>query len=148
MAKRIERVTKSVREILDDLLAGHAEARLRGPDQARKYLERTLSEQGSLPNAVKGAVQSLLAEERALAQDWEGTAEAARAFLRHLPDLEEGLGHGYRRFLEASPALERGVQALTELADFHGALELCDQAIALDLGSHWEAKRDSLSWAR
>ncbi|BDU76124.1 hypothetical protein [Mesoterricola sediminis] len=148
MAKRIERVTKSVREILDDLLAGHQEARLRGAGQGLKYLERTLSEQGSLPNAVKGAAFSLLAEERALAQDWEGTAEAVQAFLRHLPSLEEDLGHGYRRFLEGSTALERGVQALTELADFHGALELCDRAIALDLGAHWEAKRDSLAWAR
>jgi len=97
---------------------------------------------------VKGAAFSLLAEERALAQDWEGALEAVQGFLRQLPALEEDLGHGYRRFLEGSTALERGVQACNELADFHGALELCEQAIALDLGEHWKAKRDSLEWAR
>jgi len=40
------------------------------------------------------------------------------------------------------------VQARTERADFHGALELCEMAIALDLGAHWRAKRDSLEWAK
>ena len=74
--------------------------------------------------------------------------EALQGFLKYLPELEEALGHGYRKALEATTALERGVQARTEVQDFAGALELCEQAIALDLGSHWTAKRDSLDWAR
>jgi hypothetical protein len=36
----------------------------------------------------------------------------------------------------------------SELGDFNGALELCEKALALDLGAHWQAKRDSLDWAR
>ena len=39
------------------------------------------------------------------------------------------------------------VQAWSEGGDFHGALELCEMAIALDLGD-LQAKRDSLDWAR
>ena len=148
MAKRLEPVKKNTREILEDLLAGYREAAIAGPAPAHKYLMRTLEGQHSLPNAVKAVACDLLAETRAQMQDWEGVEAALQAFLKHLPDLEEALGHGYRQALEATTALERGVQARTELADFAGALELCEKAIALDLGAHWQAKRDSLLWAR
>jgi hypothetical protein len=43
---------------------------------------------------------------------------------------------------------ERGIQANSELGDFHAALDLCERAMALELGAHYEAKRDSLEWAR
>jgi hypothetical protein len=148
LAKRIERVSKSVKEVLEDLVAGHREAAITGPAGAQKYLTRTLEGQQSLPNAVKAVAYDLLAEARAGLQDWEGVEEALQGFLKNLPEMEEALGHGYRRALEATTALERGVQARTELADFPGALDLCEMAIRLDLGAHWEAKRDSLAWAR
>lgn len=148
MAKRLEPVRKSVKEVLEDLAAAHREASIAGPAGALKYLARTLEGQHSLPNAAKAAAYDLLAESRAQVQDWEGVEEAVQAYLKYLPDLEEALGHGFRRALEASTALERGVQARTELADFAGALELCDRAIELELGAHWTAKRDSLAWAR
>ena len=148
MAKRIERVSKSVKEVLEDLVGGHREAAIAGPAGAQKYLLRTLEGQQSLPNAVKAVAYDLLAEARAMLQDWEGVEEALQGFLKNLPEMEAALGHGYRQALEATTALERGVQARSELADFHGALELCDMAIGLDLGAHWQAKRDSLSWAR
>lgn len=148
MAKRIEPVRKSVREVLEDLASGHQEAASFGPASAVKYLSRTLEGQQSLPNAAKALAYDLLAEAKAGLQDWEGVEEAVQGFLKHLPDWEEALGHGYRRALEATTALERGVQARTERADFHGALELCEMAIALDLGAHWRAKRDSLEWAK
>ena len=148
MAKRIEPVRKSVKEVLDDLQARHREAAIAGPASALKYLNRTMEGQHSLPNAAKAAAFDLLAETRAQLQDWTGVEEAVQGFLKHLPDLEEALGHGYRRALEASTALERGVQARTETQDFAGALALCELAITLDLGSHWSAKRDNLEWAR
>jgi len=44
--------------------------------------------------------------------------------------------------------VERGIEAHSELGDFHGALELCDRAITLGLGAHYSAKQDSLEWAR
>lgn len=148
MAKRIEPIQKSVKEILEDLLAGHREAAFNGPQAAQKYLLRTLEIQQSLPNAVKAVAFDRLAEARAQLQDWQGVTEAVDGFLRHLPAMEEDLGHGYRAALEATTALERGVQAFSELGDFHGALELCERAIDLELGAHWLAKRDSLDWAR
>jgi len=148
MAKRIERVSKSVKEVLEDLLAGHREAAIAGPVSALKYLTRTLEGQQSLPNAVKAVAYDLLAEARAGVQDWPGVEEALQGFLKNLPELEEALGHGFRKALEATTVLERGVQARTELLDYAGALELCERAIQLDLGAHWIAKRDSLDWAR
>ncbi len=148
MAKRIEPVRKNVKEIMEDLVAGHREAAITGPQGAAVYLERTLDKQHSLPNAVKAIAYDLLAEARAGLQNWDGVEEALQGFLRNLPDLEEAMGHGYRKALEATTALERGVQARTELGDFPGALDLCERAIELDLGAHWQAKRDSLLWAR
>jgi imidazolonepropionase-like amidohydrolase len=148
MAKRNEPVRKSVKEILADLVTGHREAAFNGPLAAQKYLARTFEGQQSLPNAVKAVAYDLLAEARAQLQDWEGVIEAVAGFVKHLPDLEEGLGHGFREALEATTALERGVQARSERGEFHEALELSEIAIALDLGAHWTAKRDSLDWAR
>ena len=78
----------------------------------------------------------------------EATPPAVRTFLALLPAMEEALGHGFREALRATTVLERGVQARTELGDFPGALDLCDRAIALDLGAHWESRRDSLDWSR
>jgi hypothetical protein len=148
MAKRIEPVRKSVKEILEDLQTSHREAAFNGPAAAQKFLTRTMEGQQSLPNAVKAVAFDFLAEARAQLQDWEGVIEAVAGFRKYLPDLEEGLGHGYRKVLEATTALERGVQARSERGEFHEALELCDLAISLDLGAHWVAKRDSLDWAR
>jgi len=147
MAKRIEPVRKNVKEVLEDLVARHREAAIAGPENAIKYLTRTLEGQQSLSNAVKAVAYDLLAEYRAQVQDWEGVEEALQGFLKNLPELEETLGHGYRKALEATTSLERGVQARTELADFAGALALCERAIELNLGAHWQAKRDNLSWA-
>jgi tetratricopeptide (TPR) repeat protein len=147
MAKRLEPVKKTLKEILEDLQAGYREAAISGPAPALKYLTRTMEGQHSLPNAAKAVAYDLLAETRAQLQDWPGVEQALQGFLKHLPDLEAGLGHGFRQALEATTALERGVQARSETGDFAGALELCERAIGLDLGAHWTAKRDSLHWA-
>ncbi len=148
MAKRIEPVRKSVKEILEDLLQGHREAAFTGPASALKYLNRAMEGQQNLPNAVKAIAFDRMAEAKAELQDWEGVEQAVQGFLANLAELEAALGHGFRATLEATTALERGVQARSEQGDFHGALELCERAIALDLGAHWQAKRDSLEWAR
>ena len=131
MARRLEPVKKTLKDILEDLQAGYRETGIAGPGSALKYLTRTMEGQHSLPNAAKAVAY-----------------EAVQGFLKHLPDLQEGLGHGYRKALEATTALERGVQARSEAADFAGALELCERAIELELGAHWTAKRDSLHWAK
>lgn len=148
MAKRIERVSKSVKEVLEDLLAGHREAAFSGPEQALKYLRRTLEGQQSLPNAAKALAYDLVADSEAQLEHWEAADEAVKLALANLPALEADLGHGYRARLEAMTCFERGIQARSELGDFHGALELCERAIELNLGAHYSAKRDSLDWAR
>lgn len=148
MAKRTEYVRKSVREILDDLVAGHQEASYNGPEAAVKYLRRTFESQGSLPNAVKAMAYDFLAEAQAQTGDWAGCAESVSLVLGHLADLETAFPHEFRRILATLACFERGIQARSELGDFHGALDLCDRALALDLGAHYAAKRDSLEWAR
>ncbi len=148
MAKRNEPVRKSVKDTLDDLLAGHREAAFSGPESALKYLRRTFESQGSLPNAVKGVAYDLSAEAQAQCGQWEDCVVSVERVLGHLPDLEAAFPHEYRRLLEGLTCFERGIQAHSELGDFHGALELCDRAMALNLGAHYAAKRDSLEWAR
>ena len=148
MAKRTEYVRKSVREILDDLVAGHQEASYSGPEASLKYLRRTFESQGSLPNAVKAVAYDFLAEAQAQTGDWAGCVESVNLALGNLADLEAAFPHEYRRMLGGLACFERGIQAHSELGDFHGALELCERAIALELGAHYTAKRDSLEWAR
>jgi len=148
MAKRNEPVRKSVKDTLDDLLAGHREAAFSGPESALKYLRRTFESQGSLPNAVKAVAYDLSAEAQAQCGQWEDCVVSVARVLGHLLDLEAAFPHEYRRLLEGLTCFERGIQAHSELGDFHGALELCDRAMALNLGAHFAAKRDSLEWAR
>jgi tetratricopeptide (TPR) repeat protein len=148
MAKRTEPVRKSVKEVLEDLLAGHREAAFNGPESALKYLRRTFEGQGSLPNAVKAVAYDLTADAQAQCGQWEGCVESVSLALGYLPDLEGAFPHEYRRMLEGLACFERGIQAHSELGDFHAALELCERALALDLGAHYAAKRDSLEWAR
>jgi hypothetical protein len=148
VAKRQEPVRKSVKDTLEDLLAGHREAAFSGPESALKYLRRTLEGQASLPNAVKAMAYDLSAEAQAQCGNWEACAESVDSAFGYLPDLEAAFPHEYRRMLEGLTCFERGIQAYSELGEFHMALELCEWAIALDLGTHYAAKRDSLEWAR
>jgi len=148
MAKRTEPVRKSVKDTLDDLLAGHKEAAFNGPESALKYLRRTFEGQASLPNAVKAIAYDLMADAQAQCGLWEECELSVDSALGYLGDLEAAFPHEYRRMLEGLACFERGIQAHSELGDFHGALELCERAITLDLGAHYAAKRDSLEWAR
>lgn len=148
MSKRTEPIRKSVKEVMEDVLSGHKEAAFSGPEQGLKYLDRTFEGQASLPNGVKCAAYDLMAEDCAQLERWERCAEAADKVIALLPELEAALGHGYRAALESLRCFERGIQANSELGDFERALDLCEQALALGLGAHYEAKRASLEWAR
>jgi tetratricopeptide (TPR) repeat protein len=148
MAKRAEPVRKSVKEILDDLRAGHREAALLGPAAALKYLQRTLDAHPNYPYAVRTAAYDLLAEAQARLGEWEGCAASAAATLAHLEDARAEFPHGFRAMLEGLTCFERGIQAHSELGDFPAALALAEKAVFLELGAHFQAKADSLSWAR
>jgi tetratricopeptide (TPR) repeat protein len=148
MAKRNEPVRKSVKDTLEDLLAGHREAAFSGPESSLKYLRRTFESQASLPNAVKAMAYDLSAEAQAQCGQWEACVASVGQALANLPELEAAFPHEYRRMLASLTCFERGIQAHSELGDFHAALGLCERAIALGLGAHYAAKRDSLEWAR
>lgn len=148
MGKRLEPVRKSVKDVLADLLTGHREAAFGGPEAALKYLRRTFEGQASLPNSVKAVAYDLYAEAQAQCGQWEGCATSVDVSLGYLPDLEAAFPHEYRRMLEGMTCFERGIQAYTELGNFHAALHLCERAMALKLGEHYEAKRNSLEWAQ
>jgi hypothetical protein len=148
MAKRHEPVRKSVKDFLEDLRAGHREAAFSGPESVLKHLRRTLEGQASLPNAVKAVAYDLYAEAQAQRGQWEECAASVTMALNYLPDLEAAFPHEYRRMLKDMSCFERGIQAHSEVGDFHAALDLCERAIALKLGEHYRAKRDSLQWAR
>ncbi len=148
MAKRTEPVRKSVKEILADLREGHREAALMGPTSALKYLQRTLEAHANYPCAVRTVAYDLLAEAQAQLGDWEGCAASVQSALGHLDDARAEFPHGFRAMLEALTCFERGIQAHSERGDFHAALALAEQAVALDLGDHFQAKADSFAWAR
>ncbi|MDP1833138.1 MAG: hypothetical protein Q8K67_13850 [Geothrix sp.] len=148
MAKRNEPVRKSVKDTLEDLLVGHREAAFSGPDSALKYLRRTFEAQASLPNAVKAVAYDLSADAQAQCGQWGACVESVNQAISYLPEVELAFPHEYRRMLVGMTCFERGIQAHSELGDFHAALELCEQALGLGLGAHYAAKRDSLEWAR
>jgi hypothetical protein len=148
MSKRVEPVRKSVRDSYSDLLAGHREAALFGPESALKYLDRTLTAQHSLPNAVKCFAYDRVAEAAAQLGLWQRCAEAVAAGLEYLQAAHDDLGAELRRAKPTMALWERGITARMELGDAAGALALCEDAIARHLGAHFAAKRDSLNWAR
>jgi hypothetical protein len=74
MGKRQEPVRKSVKDFLEDLLAGHREAAFAGPESAMKYKRSTLEGQASMPNAVKAVAYDLCAEAQAQCGQWEDCA--------------------------------------------------------------------------
>ena len=148
MSRRNEPVRKSVKETLEDLLAGHREASHAGPANALKYLERVVAGQTNLPLALRSVVHDRTADAQASLQRWEGCVESVNLAIRHLPEMEAEFPHAYRGMLLGFTCFERGIAAHSELGQFQEALALCDTALVLDLGAHYAAKRASLDWAQ
>lgn len=148
MARRPEPIQKSVKEVLDDIRNGYREAAVMGPESGLKYLQRNFEKRNNVPYAVRTVAYDLMAECQAQLRLWEDCAASVVLALSHLGDAEEEFPHGFREMLEGLTCFERGIQANSELGQYHAALELCDRAVALDLGAHYIAKRDSMEWAR
>ena len=147
MARRPGPVRKSVKDTLDDLLAGHREATISGPAAVVKYLRRVFEGQVNLPLAVRCVAHDRMAEVQAQLENWEGCAASVALAIQHLPEMEGGFPHTHREMLLQLTCFERGIQAHSQLGQFGEALALCKAAVALDLGAHYAAKRDSLAWA-
>jgi hypothetical protein len=139
MARRIEPLRKSTEERLDDLLAGHREAKLR--NENARYLARAIESSDSLPNAVKFFAYALQAAE---SEDEEQALEALEKAEGYLPVAQKELGRRLARELPELRFLERGIALRSERAEFDEALRLCDLAIALGLGDAYARKRASL----
>jgi hypothetical protein len=139
VAKRIEPCRKSPEERLDDLLAGHREAALRG--EGEKYVSRVIASSDSMPNAVKFLAWALLAadaEDEEVALDALGRAEGYLAVAR------QELGRQLERELPALGFLERGIALRSDRGEFEEAMRLCDVALGLGLGAEYERKKASL----
>ena len=144
MSDRKEPIRKTPAEILADLMAGHDEALLGGPDKARKYLLNFIGRAGSIPNAVKFFLHDLLAEDALRCGDLEGCRDAVAKAEGYLPVAREEAPQGFRAYLPSIRLFERGIGLAIDEGEFDRALSLCDQAIALDLGKAYEAKRASI----
>jgi hypothetical protein len=144
MAKRQEPKHKSPDEVLEDLRAGHAEAAGDGPAEAKRYLEKVLASQHSLPNAVKFFAYDLLAEASYQAGDEARCLEAVARTREYLPAAQEDAPRALKAALPELRYLERGIGLLADAGDVEAALALCDEAVTLGLGRAYEAKRQSL----
>lgn len=142
MAKRQEPKRKSALDFLEDLRRGRQECF--GHLEGRRYLEKVISAQHSLPNAVKFYAYDMLAED---AYQEGATATCLEAVAGAREYMEAAREEWPREFKEYLPQLrfcERGSSILADEGDVEGAIALCDLAVELGLGRAYEAKRQSL----
>lgn len=144
MAKRPEPHHKTPAEVLADLRQGHDDALAFGPADARKYLEKVLASQHSLPNAVKFFAYDLLVEARYNTDDPEATLEAVQAAKSYMAAAQEDAPRDLAAYLPEARLFERGISVYSDMDDVAAAVALCDDAIALGLGKAYEGKRRSL----
>lgn len=144
MAKRQEPKRKSPADMLEDLRSGYQEASGHGFADGQRYLEKVLSSQNSLPNAVKFFAYDLLVEASYQNGDNERCLEAVASTRQYLPAAQEDAAREVKDYLPELRYCERGIGILADQGDVEQALALCDEAIALGLGRAYEGKRQSL----
>lgn len=142
MAKRHEPNRKSAEDFLADLRKGHQACF--GHEEGRRYLEKVISAQHSLPNAVKFFAYDLLAEDAYHEGKTELVLEAVRGAQAHLADAQEAWPREVKAYLPELRFCERGSSVLADEGDVEGAIALCDLALGLGLGRAYEAKKQSL----
>lgn len=144
MAKRQDPVRKTPADMLRDLREGHAEAVGDGFPEAVRYLEKVLSSQNSLPNAVKFFAYDLLVEDTYQAGQTDRCLEAVAATRKYLEAAREDAPQELKAYMPELRYCERGIGLLADEGEIEQALAVCDEAIALGLGRAYEAKRQSL----
>ncbi|HEY9898679.1 MAG TPA: hypothetical protein V6D00_05810 [Pantanalinema sp.] len=144
MSKRQEPKRKTPADVLQDLRSGHQEANGHGPAEAQRYLEKVISAQHSLPNAVKFFAHDLLVEASYLAGDEERALEAVAEAQRYMPSAQEEAQREFKAYLPELRFCERGIALLADTGEIEQALGLCDLALELGLGRAYESKRQSL----
>lgn len=148
MSRHLVPVKKKPLEILADLRDGVRQAAISGPESAVRFLERTLTSQHSLPNGVKFFAWDLFAEYCHQTGDAARCETAVKNALERWGDAMAEFPLEVKKSLPELKFLERGIAVRSAAGDFVGALALCDFAVEHGCGAHYEAKRDSLSWAR
>ena len=144
MAKRQEPKRKNPAEVLQDLRDGYRDAAGDGPAEGKRYLEKVLASQHSLPNAVKFFAYDLLAEASWQADDPARCLEAVAEARKYREAAEEDAARELKAYLPELRYCERGIAAHADADEIAEALALCDEAIALGLGRAYEGKRQSL----
>jgi hypothetical protein len=144
MSRRPTPQRKSTNDMLADLLAGHERAMLDGWPTTRKYLEKLIERQDSLANAVKFFAWDLLAEAAAETHDLERAAEAVEVARRYMAAAEEDTPREWRAWLPRVRCFEVGIGVAVDEGRFDDALDLCEAAVSLGLGSVYERKADSI----
>jgi predicted Zn-dependent protease len=144
MSRRPVPHPKKPLEVLDNLLAGHRQAGLEGPQQAVKYLERTAESANSMPNACKFFLYDLLAEAYAQVNNAAGCRLAVAQGRTHLQAARSDAPAHLRAALPTLRLYERGIAVAVDCGEFAEALELCEEALALGLGAFYEAKANSI----
>ena len=144
MSRRPDPPRKTPLDVLNDLLDGHRDASISGPDASAKYLERALAGNKSMPRACQFFAYDLLAEASAALHDNARCVEAvaqARAYLEH---AQTEAPRQFKDYLPQIRLYERGIGVAVEEGRLDEALTLCSEALALGLGKFYEAKANSI----
>jgi hypothetical protein len=144
MADRIAPIRRTPLEILENLIAGHHEALYGGAEKGKKYLLNFYERNNSIPNAVKFFLYDLLAEDAYRSGDLETCRAAVAEASSYLPTVRDEM---LLRFREYSPSIrlfELGIAMALDEGELEKALALCDEAIALEMGKVYSAKRASI----
>lgn len=144
MAKRMEPKRKNPAEVLKDLKEGRQDAAGHGPAEEQRYLEKVLSSQHSMPNAVKFFAHDFLVEASYQAGDLDRSLEAVAEAQRYLPVVQEEAQREFQAYLPEMRFCERGIGLFADANEVDKAIVLCDLALSLGLGKEYEAKRHSL----
>lgn len=145
MADRSAPIRKTPLEILADLQSGHDDALLfGGPEKGKKYLLSFFERANSLPNAVKFFLYDLLAEDAFRAEDLETCRMAITRAAEYLPAAQEEAAQRFREYTPSIRLFERGIALAMDDGEFEQAIAFCDQALALNLGKAYAAKKASI----
>ena len=144
MADRRAPIHKSPAEILTDLIAGHSEAMLDGPEKGKKYLLNFYERNNSIPNAVKFFLYDLLAEDAYRSDDLETCRTAIARASDYLPAAQAETPRNFREYGPSIRIFELGISLAVDEGEFEKALALCDEAGTLGLGKVYAAKRASI----
>ncbi len=131
-------------DMLADALAGYEQAKLAGWEQAQKYLENYLLRNHSIPNGVKFFIYDLLAECSYCNKDLDACSGAVHKASQYIAEAQEQFNQEILKYKDKIRYIERGISLAVEQGEFKQAIQYCDKALELGLGSFYTAKKNSI----